>query len=362
MKKPFPIFVDLETTPPLVIGNDHGLDAKIRLLLKFAPVVDLITDLPKGSASILNVDTHREQVRDLSDVACADAVSHIQGRPLVIIDTADAALNKELSDVAKALGVPVNVPDQIALCSFFLASIVDRAPVTVAISTSGVAPVLGQNIRAKIEDMLGPKVGDLAHYLFSLRDKLRHLPAAVRRQIQHQIIDGPVFRYLQTGKTDVADAAVVELLSSATQHDTGGTITIIDAGSGAPGLLSLDAVSGIRSADVIFFDKKVSAEVLDFARREAELCACFDIQSQNIAKKLRQAGPGNQQVIYLVGEGAVHHHGVASVRRALAQRSVNAAYIPSASNHLSGRTADLPQFRSVVPTRQEARVITGVFQ
>jgi uroporphyrin-III C-methyltransferase/precorrin-2 dehydrogenase/sirohydrochlorin ferrochelatase len=52
----------------------------------------------------------------------------IKGRPLVILETGDAILNRALVATARHYGVPVNVPDQIDLCSFYLASIVDRAP------------------------------------------------------------------------------------------------------------------------------------------------------------------------------------------------------------------------------------------
>jgi hypothetical protein len=41
----FPCFIAVDDVPPLVIGNAGLLEAKIRLLLKFAPAVDLVTDL-----------------------------------------------------------------------------------------------------------------------------------------------------------------------------------------------------------------------------------------------------------------------------------------------------------------------------
>ena len=83
----------------------------------------------------------------------------IKGRPLVIFTTGDAILNRALVATARHYGVPVNVPDQIDLCSFYLASIVDCAPLVIAISTSGQAPVLGQVIHARLESMLAAHYG-----------------------------------------------------------------------------------------------------------------------------------------------------------------------------------------------------------
>ena len=61
---------------------------------------------------------------------------------------------------ARARGIPLNVVDVPEECDFYTPSIVDRAPLTIAISTEGDAPVLARLVRAKIEAMLSPDVGD----------------------------------------------------------------------------------------------------------------------------------------------------------------------------------------------------------
>ena len=87
-RKLFPCFIAVDEVPPLVIGNVALLEAKIRLLLKFAPLVDLVTDL--RPASRLGSD---DRIRVFEDVPCRQAHDLIAGRPLVILDTGDAALN-----------------------------------------------------------------------------------------------------------------------------------------------------------------------------------------------------------------------------------------------------------------------------
>jgi hypothetical protein len=61
----FPCFIAVDEVPPLVIGNVALLEAKIRLLLKFAPLVDLVTDL--RLASRLASD---DRIRVFEGVAC----------------------------------------------------------------------------------------------------------------------------------------------------------------------------------------------------------------------------------------------------------------------------------------------------
>jgi uroporphyrin-III C-methyltransferase/precorrin-2 dehydrogenase/sirohydrochlorin ferrochelatase len=49
-----------------------------------------------------------------------------------------------------------------------------------------------------------------------------------------------------------------------------GRVTLVGAGPGDAGLLTLKAVRALQAADVILFDDLVSAEVLELARREAK--------------------------------------------------------------------------------------------
>ncbi|MGB2122231.1 MAG: hypothetical protein ACPH26_03005 [Candidatus Puniceispirillaceae bacterium] len=46
----FPCFIAVDEVPPLVIGDADLLQPKIRLLLKFAPTIDLVTDAPLALA------------------------------------------------------------------------------------------------------------------------------------------------------------------------------------------------------------------------------------------------------------------------------------------------------------------------
>ncbi len=281
----FPCFLTVDSVPPLVIGNAAVLEAKIRLLLKFAPIVDLVTDM--RPVSRLGGD---RAVRVLADVPCRRAHDHIAGRPLVILDTADPALNASLSAVARAAGVPVNVPDNTALSSAWLGSIVDRAPVLIAISTAGAAPVLGQRVRARIESMLPAGFGRIATYLSRRRDELQGLVPARRRAIQHRIIDGPAAAQIIAGDESAADRQLAGLIAAdraraagqmkAGQMNAGqmnaGQFKIIDMGSGDVGLLSLRGVEAIRNADLVVHQTGTDAAIIDLARREADFAALPD--------------------------------------------------------------------------------------
>jgi uroporphyrin-III C-methyltransferase/precorrin-2 dehydrogenase/sirohydrochlorin ferrochelatase len=308
----FPCFLTVDSVPPLVIGNAAILEAKIRLLLKFAPIVDLVTDM--RPVSRLGGD---RAVRVLADVSCRQAHDHIAGRPLVILDTADPALNASLSAVARAAGVPVNVPDNTALSSAWLGSIVDRAPVLIAISTAGAAPVLGQRIRARIESMLPAGFGRIATYLSRRRDELQGLVPARRRAIQHRIIDGPAAAQIISGDESAADRQLAGLIAADRARAAGqmkagqmnaGQIKIVDIGSGDVGLLSLRGVEAIRNADLVVHQTGTDAAIIDLARREADFAALPDSLSgramrgpvKKVADMVVDALLGGQFVVLLL--------------------------------------------------------------
>ncbi len=321
----FPIFVDVVRRAPLVIGDDSGLLAKVRLLLKFAPIVEVITDTKQAMFAAAG---ERVQVIDSS---VATAAAHMAGRPLVILETGDTDRNKTLVGAARALGVPVNVPDNPALSSFYLASLVDRAPVTIAISTMGVAPVLGQSLRARIEDMMPGNYGDLAIYLRGLRDRLRHLPAVIRRRVQHQIIDGPVADNVLAGDRDAADAAVVDLLGAAGRAESDGfTVSFILAAGGAD-TLSRSAARAIRDADIIFCSSDTPCDLLDLARREVDLARVSIADTNHLAARLAAAYEDGRQAVCLVA--GARHQGyslpscLTAIHRLLDRRNVPTRYV-----------------------------------
>ena len=74
----------------------------------------------------------------------------------------DEALDRRISDDARAADIPVNAVDRPELCDFFTPALVNRAPLAVAIGTEGAGPVLAQIVRAKIDRLLSPSLGPLA--------------------------------------------------------------------------------------------------------------------------------------------------------------------------------------------------------
>ena len=76
-------------------------------------------------------------------------------------------VNEAVFAEAEAVGIPVNVVDDPAHCSFIVPSVVRRGALQLAISTSGAAPALAKRLRRELEERY-PE--DLAAYVDLLAD------------------------------------------------------------------------------------------------------------------------------------------------------------------------------------------------
>ena len=264
----FPIFVSVERKPPLVTGGGELAAIKARLLLKRAENVDVAADQLGSELAEL------ERAGRVALIAAQPGVDQIRGRPLVIAATCDDAEDARVAAVARALGVPVNVPDKPALCSFVMPAIVDRGEVTVAIGTEGTSPVLAQRLRAWLERELHPRLDALARLAGDFRDAVAEkLPAGrARRKFWEGVFDGAASEAALAGEDDEARRLVGEAIEAAVKAETAqGRVLLVGAGPGDPELLTLKALRALKSADVILYDRLVVTAVFEHARREVEL-------------------------------------------------------------------------------------------
>ena len=137
-------------------------------------------------------------------------IDQLRGRPLVIAATEDDEEDARVSAIARALGVPVNVPDRPELCTFALPAIVDRGEVTVAIGTSGASPVLAQRLRAWLEQELHPRLDALAKLAAEFRGPVAEkLPSGrPRRKFWEAVFEGAAAEAMLEGDEDKARALI----------------------------------------------------------------------------------------------------------------------------------------------------------
>ena len=294
----FPLFLDLEGRRAVIIGGGEEAVRKIRLLLKTNARIEMV-------AEALPEELHGNS--KVSLVLAPYRSEMIVGAAIVL--SADAVLNEQVSADARKLGIPVNAVDDAALSTFIVPSIVDRDPVVIAIGTEGTAPVLGQNIRAKIDAMLPQSVGALARRAASLR-------AWVATRVPHGTTRRAFWADFFSGKNDVANEFHDDVAQKLALDDAiyfhgkakPGRVSLVGVGPGDPELLTLKAHRRLMEADVIVYDASVKARVLEMARRDANRVV-VSAQDDINALLLREAQAGRDVVrlktgdLYLLGRG-----------------------------------------------------------
>src|SRR5690606_33150008 len=136
---------------------------------------------------------------------------------LVIAATDDRALNARVKAAADTHRILANVVDDPALSSFQVPAIVDRAPLTIGISSGGAAPVLARRLRERMESLFDPALGDVARLARDNRPAIRHAYPAhgARRRFYDWLYDGPVLAHLRAGNSAEAARPLLARLDDA---------------------------------------------------------------------------------------------------------------------------------------------------
>ncbi|MEO5333771.1 MAG: hypothetical protein H7839_17300 [Magnetococcus sp. YQC-5] len=131
--------------------------------------------------------------------------NHLDGMWLAVSVVTDAFVNAALYAAAEERGVWLNVVDQPHFCTLIWPAIVERSPVTVAISTGGASPALAGYLRRQIDAWLPERLGVLAQRLSEWRARV---PGGLetRARFWHDLLEqGMARRFLEGDETGAAN-------------------------------------------------------------------------------------------------------------------------------------------------------------
>lgn len=260
--KTFPMFIKMAERSVVIIGGGEQAAQKARLILKTeARMIIVAPELEPELADLVSSG----QVRHAASVAPGDFAD----AALVFVATgckgADAAWHAR----AKAEGALVNVVDYPDLCDAMTPSIVDRDPVVVAIGTEGTAPLLGRQIKTRVEEILHPRLGAFAALAGRLRrDVAHHVPRQNRRNFWRWMFAGAPWQMFSSGQENRAVRELKHAIRGG-ERAVSGHLCFVH-GAASAGLIPMAAVQRLQEADVVYFDEDVAEGVLELARRDAE--------------------------------------------------------------------------------------------
>jgi len=299
-----PIFMDLKNKPCLVVGGGDIAARKAGLLLKSNAKVTIVAPAVSTATQAFIDDEKVTWIKSLF------LTKHLTNTIIVIAATDKPRVNKDVYRQAKEHKILVNVADCPELCDFILPSVLDRSPLVVAISSGGKSPILARQLRARLETLIPPSYGRLATLVGRYRDKAKeHLPTlSLRRRFWEVVLQGSVADHILAGRDEQGEQLLQTLLEK-DQADNlqQGEVYLVGAGPGDPELLTFKALRLMQQADIVFYDRLVSEEVLALVRKEADQVyvgkqrAWHAVRQEEINQLLLEHAQAGKRVLRLKG-------------------------------------------------------------
>jgi uroporphyrin-III C-methyltransferase/precorrin-2 dehydrogenase/sirohydrochlorin ferrochelatase len=264
-----PLFADLKNRSVLIVGGGVVAERRVNLLLQANAAITVISpDLTDSLAELLADGRFTYVPRAYADDA-------LEPYWLVVAATDDPAVNARVAAAAEAAKRFCNVVDDLPLCSFIMPAIVDRAPVTIAIGSSGNSPVLARWVKGVIETLLPSRLGALAELAGRWRKRVHDAVPDVteRRHFWERVVTGAVADHAFAGRDADAETTMTDELARWGSDDAArrGEAYLVGAGPGSPDLITIRGRQLLACADVVLYDRLASPALLNYARRDAEL-------------------------------------------------------------------------------------------
>ena len=202
----FPLFVDLTGRRVLVVGGGRVALRKVEKLL------------PYGAELIVAAPEFRPELETMAGVMLvrrAFAPELLEGAAMVIAAAGDRAVNHQVSGLCRERGIPVNVVDDPAACTFYFPALVKRGALSVGISTGGASPCAAAYIRRQVEDLVSEDFGAILEFLSARRPVVRN---AITEEERRAKFFAELFQRGLRGETPLTEEAAEQALRTFLQE------------------------------------------------------------------------------------------------------------------------------------------------
>jgi precorrin-2 dehydrogenase/sirohydrochlorin ferrochelatase len=191
----YPVTLDLDGRPCLVVGGGVIAERKVRGLLEAGARVTVVSPALSPVLVALATDsrvTWRRRAYTLGDAA---------GFFLVMVATDDGVVNDAVAVEARAGGALVNCADDPDRCDFILPAVLRRGALTVAVSTGGASPTLARVVREELDAVLPADYAALTRVVGEVRRTLRARGVSPDAECWVSALDAEVRRLVTAGRS-----------------------------------------------------------------------------------------------------------------------------------------------------------------
>ena len=194
--------MELSKQSVLLIGGGEVAERKLDLLLKANAKLTIVS--PKFTDYIEELISSNKNITPINDDYKKEYMKNTFS--FVIAATNNESLNEDIAKQANKQGILVNVVDKPNICDFIFPSILERGPITVAVSTGGSSPVLARMLRTKLETMIPGAYGRLAKIISDNRIPVRKklINSQSNRIFWEEMLNGKFVELVLSGQDDAA--------------------------------------------------------------------------------------------------------------------------------------------------------------
>lgn len=293
-----PVFFALNGRSCVLAGDNADALPKLRLLVAAGGKVSLFITGDDGQISAY-CDSHTDQITRYDR---SYTLADLQDALLAIGAFEDEAAAKAFAALAHEAGTPVNLVDRPALCDFQVPSIVNRTPFIVGISTGGIAPVVGQWLRGRVETLLPPDAGRILQTGARLRgDVLKRLPRLQdRRRFWRRVAEDDLAALSGADEQAILKRLTARLEEVEAESSASGALVRLTVDNEADNL-RLGQLRALQNADAVFSMAGIAPLYVDFVRRDADRVLNADTAA--LPEALAAAADGKSVIwLELVGE------------------------------------------------------------
>jgi precorrin-2 dehydrogenase/sirohydrochlorin ferrochelatase len=194
----YPVFLNLTGRKCVIIGGGQVAEGKIsKLLDSGAKIIVISPDATQGICGFAERGQIEFELRKYQD-------GDLQGAFLVVAATNDTVVNQEIFEEAEKQGILLNAVDDMPRCSFIAPSIVEKGPVTVAISTGGASPALARKLREKMDVSSALDWADATSVLSKARQVVKEKQISIDPQRWQCCMTDDLLSMVQAGHEDDA--------------------------------------------------------------------------------------------------------------------------------------------------------------
>ncbi len=194
----YPVFLNLTGRRCVIIGGGLIAEGKITKLLDSGAKISVIS--PDATQTIHSLAERGDIEFELRKYQAGD----LNGAFLAIAATNDRVVNQEIFEEAEKLGILLNAVDDPPRCSFIAPSIVQRGPVTVAISTGGASPALARKLRETLDGSPALEWADATSVVSKARQVIKDKQVAVDPQRWQCCMTSEILSLAKSGHEDEA--------------------------------------------------------------------------------------------------------------------------------------------------------------